>query len=190
VTGAEPRRAEAVLVAGSLCVLPFLPETGRLVDVGSGSGSPGIPIGVLRPGLSVVLVEAGRKKAAFLGAVVRELGLANVDVVQARAEDLGRAAEQRGRYDAATARAVAAVRVLAEYTLPLLRVGGSAVLPKGRGAEDEVRAAARALTLLGGEARIQRPDAGTCSPIVVIRKIAPTPAAYPRRAGAPARRPL
>ena len=190
LTGVESARDAAVFVAGAFCVLPFLPAAGRIVDLGSGAGVPGIPIAVMRPRLRVVLADAARKKAAFLEIAARDLALGNVDVVQARAEDLGRDPAHRERYDAATARAVAAVRILAEYALPLLKIGGAAVLPKGPGALDEVRAAARALQLLGGEAAVHAPRAELCSPIVIIRKTAPVPAAYPRRAGVPQRRPL
>ena len=190
LTGADSAEAAGILVAGALCVLPFVPDSGRLCDLGSGAGVPGIPIAVMRPGLRVVVADAARKKAAFLEIAARALALDNVEVVQARAEDLGRDSAHRGSYDAVTARALAPARVLVEYALPLLRVGGEAVLAKGRGARDEVRAAARALRLLGGEAEVHPPRAGFCSPVVVIRKVAPTPAAYPRRAGTPERRPL
>ncbi len=190
LTGARSADSAAVLVVGALCVLPFVPDAGGLADLGSGAGVPGIPIAVLRPGLRVVLADAARKKAAFLEIVARDLALDNVEVVHARAEDLGRDPAHREGYDVVTARALAPVRVLAEYALPLLRLAGDAVLPKGRGAADEVRAAARAIHLLGGEATVHPPRTGFCSPVVVLRKIAPTPAAYPRRAGTPARRPL
>jgi 16S rRNA (guanine527-N7)-methyltransferase len=190
LTGAADAERAASLVAGALCVLPVVPQSGRLADLGSGGGVMGVPIAVLRPGLRVVLVEATRRKAAFLGVAARELGLSNVEVVAARAEDLGRDPAHRADYDAVTARALAPARVLVEYALPLLRAGGVAVLPKGRGAAAEVRAAARALQLLGGEAVIHAPPAAFCSPVVVVRKTAPTPEAYPRRAGIPQRRPL
>jgi len=190
LTGVESADVPAVLVVGALCVLPFVPDSGRLVDLGSGAGVPGISIAILRPGLRVVLADAARKKAAFLELVVRDLRLDNVEVAHARAEDLGRDPAHREQYDVVTARALAPVRVLAEYALPLLRVGGEAVLPKGRGAADEVRAAARAFDLLGGDAAVHSPRTEFCSPVVVVRKIAPTPAAYPRRAGTPQRRPL
>lgn len=190
LTGARSADTAAVLVAGAFCVLPFVPDAGRLVDLGSGAGVPGIPIAVIRPGLRVVLADAARKKAAFLEIAARDLALDNVDVLHARAEDLGRDPAHRERYDVVTARALAPVRVLAEYALPLLRLGGDAVLPKGRGAVDEVRAAARAIHILGGEGVVHPPRAGFCSPVVILRKIAPTPAVYPRRAGVSVRRPL
>src|SRR5690348_16353522 len=90
LTGVESAETAAVLVAGAFCVLPFAPESGHLADLGSGAGVPGIAIAVLRPGLRVVLADAARKKAAFLEIAARELGLDNIGVVQARAEDLGR----------------------------------------------------------------------------------------------------
>jgi 16S rRNA (guanine527-N7)-methyltransferase len=188
--GAAAGDASAALVAGAFCVLPFLPDAGRLVDIGSGAGVLGIPIAILRPGLRVLLADAARGKAAFLELAVRELALTNADVAQRRAEDLGRDSGHRETYDAVTARALASLRVLAEYALPLVRLGGTAVLPKGGGAGAEVRGAAHALAVLGGEAAVHPPRAAVCSPIVVLRKVAPVPSAYPRRAGVPARRPL
>jgi 16S rRNA (guanine527-N7)-methyltransferase len=190
ITGAVHVETVETLVAGALCLLPFLPGFGRLVDLGSGGGVVGIPLAILRPMLRVVLAEAAQKKAAFLGVAARELGLANLEVAAARAEDLGREASHRGAYDAVSARALAPVRVLVEYALPLLRVGGVAVFPKGRGAADEVRAAAPALRTLGGEAAVHAPAAEWCSPIVIVRKTGPTPGAYPRRSGVAVRRPL
>lgn len=190
LTGVDPADTPSVLVVGALCVVPYLPGSGILIDLGSGAGVPGIPVAVMRPCLRVMLADSERKKVAFLEIVLRELELPNVDVTQARAEDLGRDAAHRGRADVVTARALAPVRVLAEYALPLLRIGGKAVLPKGRGALGEVRAAARALHRLGGEADLHEPSAPFCSPVVVLRKTAPTPSAYPRRAGTPERHPL
>jgi 16S rRNA (guanine527-N7)-methyltransferase len=184
LTGVETEEEAArVLVLNALASVPHLPDRGTIVDLGSGAGTPGVPIAVARPEVRVLLVEASRKKAAFLGVVLRELGLANADVIHARAEALGRATAHRERYDAAIARAVASLPVLAELALPLIKVGGVAVFPKGSEVQQEVRAAEAALRLLGGAAEIR-------GSTVVVRKVAPTPSAYPRRAGVPARRPL
>jgi 16S rRNA (guanine527-N7)-methyltransferase len=185
LTGAQTEaEAARVLVVDALACLPHLPDQGTVVDLGSGSGTPGVPIAVARPAVRVLLVEASRKKAGFLGVVLRALGLANVDVVQGRAEALGRMPAHRERYDAATARAVAALPVLAEFALPLVRVGGLAVFPKGSHADEEMSAAAGALRLLGGAAEAR------ASGLIVVRKLAPTPSPYPRRPGVPGRRPL
>jgi 16S rRNA (guanine527-N7)-methyltransferase len=184
LTGVETEDAAArVLVLDALACVPHLPDRGTIVDLGSGSGTPGLPIAVARPALRVLLVEASRKKAAFLGVVLRALALANADVLHARAEALGQTPAHREQYDAATARAVASLPVLAELALPLIRVGGIAVFPKGPRAADEAAAAAAAVRLLGGETEV-------ASAMLIVHKIASTPAAYPRRPGVPALRPL
>jgi 16S rRNA (guanine527-N7)-methyltransferase len=185
LTGVETEAAAArVLVLDALACVPHLPDRGTVVDLGSGSGTPGVPIAVACPELRVLMVEASRKKAAFLGVVLRDLGLANADALHARAEALGRSSAHRERHDAVTARGVAALPVLAELALPLIKVGGLAVFPKGPGAQQEAVAAAAALRLLGGAAEVR------ASRLIVVRKVAPTPLAYPRRPGVPARRPL
>lgn len=176
--------AARVLADEALDCLPYLPERGVIVDVGSGSGTPGVPIAVARPGVRVVLLEASRKKAGFLEVAVRELGLRNADVLCVRAESLGRSPAHRERYDAATARAVAPLPVVAELVLPLVKVGGVVVLPSGRVASEALSGAAGALRLLGGAGEVGAHD------MIVLRKVGATPQAYPRRPGVPARRPL
>lgn len=182
--------AVRVLVLDALPLLPHLPPDGSIVDLGSGAGTPAIPLAVARPESRFLLVEASRKKAGFLEVVCRELTLANVDVLHARAEDLGRMPVHRERYDALTARAVAELSVLAEYALPLLKVGGVALFPKGSRARLEAARAGPALSLLGGAATVYEAAPPPGSQIVVVRKMMPTPASYPRRPGVPARRPL
>lgn len=185
-----PTDVAHILVLGALDVLPFLPEAGSVLDLGSGAGVPGIPVAVMRPGARVVLVEAARRKAAFLELAVRDLGLANVAVLNVRAEALGRVPEHREQYEVVTARAVAPLRVLAEYALPLLRIGGVGVFPKGAGAADEAAAAAHVLRLLGGRAETQPSSFRHAWTTVLVWKVAPTPLEYPRRPGVPSRRPL
>lgn len=191
LTGVQTREdAARVLVADGLDVLSVLPVAGAIADLGSGAGIPGILIALLRPRARVVLVEASRKKAGFLGIAVRELGLANAEVACARAEQLARDPAHRDHYDAVTARAVADLRVLAEYALPLLRVGGIAVFPKGASVSREVAAAAHAFAVLGGVAAVQTVGSSRSSSIVVVHKTAATPAEYPRRPGVAERRPV
>ena len=165
----------------------------RAADVGSGGGAPAIPLAIAWPELRYTLIESIAKKARFLAEAATALGL-NLTVVNARAEDAGRASEHRAGYDLVTARAVAALPALVELTLPLARVGGLIVLPKGPKAPQEVDAAARAIHLLGGElagvASVAIPDVKETRMVVVIRKIAATPEKYPRRAGLPGRKPL
>jgi 16S rRNA (guanine527-N7)-methyltransferase len=125
--------------------------------------------------------------------MVQDLGLEGVNVLSARAEDLGRAPATRERYDLVTARAVAELRVLAEYGLPLLRVGGRMLAPKGAAAHAEVTAAARAIALLGGELlaveSIDIPGLDSHA-LVRIAKVRPTDPRSPRPAGVPRQKPL
>ncbi len=191
LTGAgTPEEAARVLVLDALPCIGHLPHRGTIMDLGSGAGTPGVPIAVACPEARVFFVEASRKKAGFLEVILRELALANADVLHARAEALGRDPAHRARHDAVTARALAALPVLVELALPLIRVGGVAVFPKGPTAEAEVTRAAHALHLLGGAAVVRVAPRPPGSRLVIVRKVASTPAAYPRRPGVPARRPL
>lgn len=168
----------------------------RLVDVGSGPGLPGLALKIVRPAWRLTLVESVGKKAAFLRALTAlpELGLDGTVVLAARAEDAARLPEHRAAYDLATARAVAALPVLAEYLLPFLRVGGRALALKGAEAAAEARSAAGAIARLGGELLAvepyRLPGLDQTRHLVVIAKRQPTAPAYPRRAGLPAARPL
>lgn len=166
----------------------------RLIDVGTGAGFPGVPLKILYPGLRLTLLESVAKKADFLHDLVAGLGLEQVSIIVERAEVLGRSAEHRERYDWAVARSVARMPVLAEYLLPLCRMGGYMLAQKGAGAPDEVAAAARAIATLGGAPPglhpIQLPGEIELHYLVTVEKILKTPAFYPRRTGIPAKRPL
>jgi 16S rRNA (guanine527-N7)-methyltransferase len=181
----------------SLSILAVMPPGSgpqRVVDVGTGAGFPGLPLKIVRPELALTLVEATGKKVDFCQAVVDRLGLKDVSVLKARAEDLGQDPAQREQYDWALARAVAEMAVLAEYLLPLARLGGHALAQKGPNAPPETEAAAGALAKLGGAVEqivpVELPGLEDKRYLVILKKIAPTPAAYPRRAGMPSKRPL
>ncbi|PDV99463.1 16S rRNA (guanine(527)-N(7))-methyltransferase RsmG [Candidatus Viridilinea mediisalina] len=164
-----------------------------LVDLGSGAGFPGIPLKLLYPNVELLLVESVGKKTAFLQHIVNHLGLSGVRIHTGRAESLGHDPHERERHSLVTARAVADLRVLAEYGLPLLRLGGLLLAPKGSDAANEAAAAAPALAKLGGRLRTIAPVALPGLPertLVVIEKLAPTDPRYPRSVGMPARRPL
>lgn len=179
------------LVADSLVLLDHLGDAETLVDVGSGGGLPGLPLKIERPDLQVTLVEADQAKAAFLVQAVARLELKGVAVVARRAEEVGRDSRYREWFDVATARALAPMPVLAELCLPLVRVGGRLLAQKTD--TEEVEAARHAIEVLGGslESVVHAPSAARRSGVVaVVAKIAHTPAAYPRRAGVPRRRPL
>lgn len=150
-----------------------------MVDVGSGGGSPGIPLAAARPDLELVLLEAQRRKCDFLERAAREFP--NVSVVCARAEDHGRGAG-RDAYGVALARALAPPPVAAEWCLPLVREGGAAVLFVGPSAE--ASAVARAAETLAAVPEPAPPG------LLLLRKIGPTPARFPRRPGLARKRPL
>lgn len=169
--------------------------TPPVIDIGSGGGFPGLVIAIAKPGLRVTLLEASQKKASFLAAAARDLGLANVRVLGLRAEDAAHDPAEREAYALATARAVAPLAVLLEYAIPFLQPGGVLAALKGSGARRELAEAADALAELHGEViETCVLPAATAAPrppvLVLVRKTAPTPGRYPRRAGIPAKRPL
>lgn len=161
----------------------------RVIDVGSGGGVPGIPLAICLPHVRFTLLDATGKKCEFLRTVAAELGLANVEVVQGRAEKLGQEHKtHREKYDAAIARAVGSMAVLSELCLPLVKVGGVFLAIKGAKADEELAAAAKAIEALGGEhdQTLETPTGR----IVVVGKARRTPRLYPRRDGEPTRVPL
>ncbi|HET6250075.1 MAG TPA: 16S rRNA (guanine(527)-N(7))-methyltransferase RsmG [Tepidisphaeraceae bacterium] len=183
----ERGEAEIHHVGDSLTLLPFLP-TGNIsiADVGSGGGVPGIPLAIARPDAQFLLIESTKKKAAFLERAIAELQLPNVRVVGQRAEDIGQSG-RRQTFDVAIARAVATLDWLAEWLLPLVKVGGKALAMKGKRAADELPAADRAIRLLGGGAPISHAVdlPGTDSHVIIeIPKVRKTDARYPRPATA------
>ncbi|HVA37579.1 MAG TPA: 16S rRNA (guanine(527)-N(7))-methyltransferase RsmG [Candidatus Dormibacteraeota bacterium] len=172
-------------VEDSLTVAPFV--RGELVDVGSGGGLPAIPLAIVC-GVPVTMIEAVAKKAAFLRAALSELGLAG-EVVVGRAESVGHDPAYRERFETATARAVSTAPTVLELTLPLLRVGGRAVLQRGRLDEAERRALEAAAPMLGGGA-VEEHLLGGERRLLVIEKRTATPVRFPRRVGVPEKRPL
>jgi 16S rRNA (guanine527-N7)-methyltransferase len=170
-----------------------LRRAGRIADVGSGAGFPGLVLAVALPGASVDLVESARRKCDVIERLAAAAGLSNAQAVVARAEDWG-AGEGAGAYDAVTARALASLPVLVEYAAPLLRVGGVLVAWKGaRDAAEESAGSAAA-----GQIGMSTEGVRAVTPFVgarnrhlhVFRKVAETPAGFPRRSGMAAKRPL
>lgn len=174
--------------------LADLPPILSLIDVGSGAGFPGVPLKIVLPELRLTLLEATGKKTAFLQHLIQALNLARVTILTARAEEAGRRPDHREQYDVVVARAVAPLPVLAEYTLPLTKVGGRVIVQKGQQPADEIKAAANALGILGGKVgqtlAVTVPGLAAERHLVVIQKNKATPPAYPRRPGLPAKKPI
>ena len=166
----------------------------RIIDVGTGAGFPGIVLKIALPGAQLTLVESVGKKADFCRHIVKNLEMDKVAVVQERVEVLGQMPEYRERYDLAVARAVAAMPVLAEYLLPLVRVGGLMLAMKGESGPVESHSAERPIQILGGHLRqllpVTLPGVVEERYLIVVDKIAATSPAYPRRVGVPSKRPL
>jgi 16S rRNA (guanine527-N7)-methyltransferase len=180
----------------SLTVLRALPEqTGTtLLDVGAGAGFPGLALKIARPDLQVTLIDGTAKKIAFCQHVIDSLGLSGVNALHGRAEELAQHATHRERYGVVVARAVAALPTLVEYLLPFARVGGQCISMKASAAESEARDAAVAIRKLGGSLnRIESvviPGLPDKRALIIVDKTSPTPARYPRSAGAPRNSPL
>lgn len=170
------------------------PLPNRIIDIGTGAGFPGIPLKIALPNLKITLVESVGKKADFCRHIVQTLKLDQVEVLQARAEEMGLDQKYRERYDWAVARAVATMPVLAEYLLPLVRIGGAVLAQKGESGPAEVHAADQAIKLLGGRLRklqkLNLPGITEDRYLVVVEKCVTTPPGYPRRVGLPAKRPI
>lgn len=164
-----------------------------MIDVGSGAGFPGIPLSIMCPQIRFTLMDALGKRVDFLNEVIERLSL-NACAVHARAEDGARRADFRENFDAATARAVAAVNLLSEYLLPFVRVGGKMILYKGPNLNEEMDMAENALKILGGTPvrvySVDMPGRDWDHRIAVIEKTFSTPEKYPRRAGKPEKKPL
>lgn len=166
----------------------------RMIDVGTGAGFPGLPLKIACPEIDLTLVEATGKKVDFLRHVTETLGLKGVTFVNERAEAIGQMEAHREHYDWVLARAVAGMRTLAEYLLPLVNIGGHALAQKGENAPQEVSDAQEAINLLGGRivqlTAVELPTVADTHYLIDIEKIARTPPAYPRRVGLPSKRPL
>jgi 16S rRNA (guanine527-N7)-methyltransferase len=177
----------------SLTLAPLIPPQARLADIGSGAGFPAIPLAIARPDVTVTAVESIGKKCRFIQAVQESLPLPNVIVRAERSEALGQHPDTRERFDCVTARAVAALPVLLELCLPLVRPGGLFLAMKGLSYEAELTAAKQALKTLGGELKevktFPHPKLEG-SRLLVIAKTRPTPKPYPRSAGLAAKKPL
>jgi len=164
-----------------------------LIDIGAGAGFPSLPLKIVFPNIKITMVDALQKRVNFLQEVVTTLDLSGVEIVHARAEDIGQDSHYRERFDYATARAVARTSVLAEYTLPFVKIGGRFLVMKGSAAEQELADGQKALAVLGGEVsesfEFKLPN-GDVRYIQMVDKHKKTPKKYPRQAGTPSKKPI
>lgn len=178
----------------SITISKEIEKDKKVIDIGTGAGFPGIPLKIIRPDISVTLLDSLNKRITFLNAVIEALKLENIDAVHGRIEELGKNKKYREQYDYATSRAVANLPVLSEYMLPMVKVGGKCICMKGANVEEEILEAKKAIQILGG--KIEKADEFLLGDtdmkrnIIVIKKEKVTPEKYPRKAGTPAKEPL
>ena len=175
--------------ADSLAALPYLKPGMAVIDVGTGAGFPGVPLLIMEPRLQLTLADSLQKRLTFLDALLKELDLP-AELVHGRAEDLGQDRRYRERFDGALSRAVASLPVLLELATPFVKVGGAAIAYKGDAVEELANARGAAFLL-----HVQLRQVDLVSDLgkrclIFADKVAPTPRAYPRKAGTPNKRPL
>lgn len=169
----------------SLALTKFvkIPEKSRIIDVGTGAGFPGVPIKILRPDINLTLLDSLNKRIIFLNELMKEID-EEAFVYHGRAEECGKSKKFRGRYNFVVSRAVANLRMLAEYCLPFVNVNGRFISLKGTGRGNEIKDAENAIKILGGEIekikKFELPLQKGSRSIIVIKKIKPTPHVYLR----------
>ena len=173
-----------------------LPKGAKVADIGCGAGFPTLPMAILRDDISITAIDSTAKRIEYVRSARELLGLKNVTAVSMRAEDGGRNPEYREKFDIATARAVAEMRVLSELCLPYVKLGGSFIAMKGKNAEYELASASRAIVMLGGAkpvtetVTISSDTEELSHPLIVIKKKDKTPEKYPRPFAQISKKPL
>ncbi len=189
----EPHEVILKHFIDSMILAKFLSGT-CFADLGTGAGFPGVPLKILHPELDVTLMDSLKKRLGFLDVVINSLNFTGITTVHARAEDFGKDPLYRGHFDTVSSRAVARLPVLLEYALPVLKINGLFLAPKGSQTDSELAESQKALRLLGGEVEgIERYNLGEGAEyraVVLIRKVKETPLQYPRLPGTPVKKPL
>ena len=161
------------------------PEKSKIIDIGTGAGFPGIPIKIMRPDIEITLMDSLNKRINFLKEVSEKLNLEKVECVHARAEEFSKKAEYREKYDIGISRAVARLKVLSEYVIPFVKVGGYFISMKAKDIEEETEEAKEIISVLGGKIEeikeFQIPNTDVTRKLVIIKKVKPTDKKYPRR---------
>ncbi len=166
----------------------------QVIDIGTGAGFPGLPLAIARPEWQITLVDSTAKKIGFIQEIAPELNLTNVHPLVSRIEEVGQDKQHRHQYDLALVRAVASATICAEYTLPLVKIGGTAILYRGNWTEEEAESLEIAVAKLGGEIskidRFTTPISNSIRHCIWLHKTANTHPYYPRNVGIPSLKPL
>ena len=191
----EPNKIILNHYADCAALAAILPKGAKIADVGCGAGFPTLPVAILRPDLTILGIDSTAKRINYVNMVAEKLGLSNVTAITARAEDVGKS-ELRETFDVVTARAVAAMRVLCELSLPLVKLGGQMIAMKGKNAEFELSESKKAISLLGAKinathmVRLADDDEEIIHPLIILDKKSKTPTAYPRPFAQISKKPL
>lgn len=178
----------------SLTILKKIKNNDKIIDVGTGAGFPGIPLKIANNTLDVLLLDSLNKRINFLNEVISKLNLKNINSIHARVEEVGKNKIYREKYDVATSRAVANLNVLAEYMIPLVKIGGKCICMKGPDIDEEIEKSKNAIKRLGGKIesieKIIIPSTDIKRTIIIIKKESETPEKFPRKPGLPSKEPL
>lgn len=185
----DPEEIELKHFKDSLTVLDYIKEGDKVLDLGAGAGFPGIPLRIEKD-FDLTLIDSVNKKVNFMNEVIEILGLSNARAIHTRAEDFAK--ENREGFDVVVSRAVANMSTLSELCLPFVKVGGLFIALKGPKADEEVKAAANALEILGGEViKMEEIDLdGNERVNVIVKKVRSCKKTYPRGQNLPKRKHL
>lgn len=190
----EPKDVITKHFIDSITIFKELKVGSKTIDVGTGAGFPGIPIKIVDKSAQVTLLDSLNKRITYLEDVIENLELKDIEAIHGRVEEIANKKEYRGKYDIATSRAVAALNILVEYLLPLVKIGGKCICMKGPEINDELRNAENAINILGGKIEkvinFKLPNSEFERNLVVIKKVKETPDRYPRKPGTPSKEPL
>lgn len=182
----------------SVSLIRAIPDLGekkyRIIDIGTGAGFPGIPLKIVFPNISVVLLDSLNKRVNFLKEVISKLQLTDITAMHGRAEDFAQNKEYRESFDLCVSRAVANLATLSEYCLPFVKKNGRFISYKSEKVSEEFDVSGKAISVLGGEyenqVTFELPDSDIYRNLFVIKKKSATPGKYPRKAGLPLKEPI
>ncbi len=192
----EPKKIILNHYADCVMLAKILPKSTSVIDIGCGAGFPSLPLAIVRDDIKILAVDSTAKRVNYVAESARLLALSNIDARAMRAEEGAVLPEYRERFDFATARAVAEMRILCELCIPYVKIGGAMIAMKGKNAEFELSAAKKAIAVLGGASpsvenvSLSNDEETLTHPLITIKKKAKTPSAYPRAYAQISKKPL